>query len=285
MKDMSVTGLPTAGSPVDFVVHSQRNRAVKNRTRALSALLALSATLYAAPAVAIPTEKAAPVLQQAGFRTMTLGAVKVVALTDGTTVRNVDKLVTKIPTADVYTLMAQGYRHTETELSINAFLIDTGKQRFLVDTGAGDLLSKAPQALQHIRDEAGKTIGPYVTSGQARRYMWGGEIVPGISSLPAPGHTPGHSVIVVTSDGQKLLILGDTIHSAEVQFPRPDAAVKLDVYQDGAVQQRMKLLEDAAEGGYWVAFDPVSFPGIGHVRKGPEGHGFVWVPLPFSVQE
>lgn len=320
-------------------------------TKVRAASTFLSAAVLASYAMAAPHEKVAPTLEQDGFRRMTLGALKITALSDGTVARNVNKLITKIPPADADSLVADGYRAPEIELSINEFLVDNGKQRILIDTGAGDLFkpeagllprslkqagysadridvvilthihadhsgglvqggkklfpnakiyipqkdadlfltkgekAKAPKEIQHIWDDAEKTIGPYAESGQTRTFTWNTEIVPGISSLPALGHTPGHSVIVVSSEGRKLVVLGDTVHVAEVQFPHPEAAVMLDVDQDAAVSQRMRLLKDAAEGGYWVAFDHVSFPGIGHIRKGPGDRGFIWVPKPFAVQE
>lgn len=38
------------------------------------------------------------------------------------------------------------------------------------------------------------------------------EIVPGVSIVPTPGHTPGHVSVLIESEGQRVLVLGDAIH-------------------------------------------------------------------------
>jgi hypothetical protein len=43
-------------------------------------------------------------------------------------------------------------------------------------------------------------------------------------SRPQPGHTPGHTGWLIASGSDALLIWGDIVHVAEVQFARPDAA-------------------------------------------------------------
>ena len=35
--------------------------------------------------------------------------------------------------------------------------------------------------------------------------------MPGISAVPAPGHTPGHMVVAVTSTGERLSYIGNTV--------------------------------------------------------------------------
>jgi glyoxylase-like metal-dependent hydrolase (beta-lactamase superfamily II) len=46
------------------------------------------------------------------------------------------------------------------------------------------------------------------------------EIVPGITALAAPGHTPGHMALAIQSDGQQLLHLVDTVmHPIQLAHP------------------------------------------------------------------
>ena len=59
-------------------------------------------------------------------------------------------------------------------------------------------------------------------------FTLGDELVPGVRSVPATGHTPGHSCFLVQSGDAKLLVLGDAMHVASVQFPRPDVTVAFD---------------------------------------------------------
>ena len=52
-----------------------------------------------------------------------------------------------------------------------------------------------------------------------------GEVAPGITAIPAFGHTPGHTAFLIESKGERLLIWGDTVHIPEVQVPRPEVAM------------------------------------------------------------
>lgn len=46
------------------------------------------------------------------------------------------------------------------------------------------------------------------------------EILPGVSVLFAPGHTPGHMLVSITSDGERILYTGDTfLHPLHLEHP------------------------------------------------------------------
>ena len=103
---------------------------------------------------------------------------------------------------------------------------------------------------------------------------------PGIRAIAAPGHTPGHSIYSVESKGQRLVLWGDLMHVAAVQFPKPAVTISGDVDSQAAAAQRRKAYADAAKGGYLVAASHLPFPGIGRLRA--EGRGYVWVPLTYN---
>ena len=56
-----------------------------------------------------------------------------------------------------------------------------------------------------------------------------GEVLPGITAMLRPGHTPGHTNWLIQSGGERLLIWGDIVHLASVQMARPDATLIFDV--------------------------------------------------------
>jgi glyoxylase-like metal-dependent hydrolase (beta-lactamase superfamily II) len=99
----------------------------------------------------------------------------------------------------------------------------------------------------------------------------------------APGHTPGHSIYAVESKGQKLVLWGDLMHVAAVQFAEPSVTIQFDSDSKAAAAQRKKAYADAAKQGYWVAAAHLSFPGIGQVRA--EGKGYVWFPANYSTKQ
>ena len=44
---------------------------------------------------------------------------------------------------------------------------------------------------------------------EGTKYDWGKEVAPGITSIEAPGHTPGHTSFAVASGNSKILIQSD----------------------------------------------------------------------------
>jgi glyoxylase-like metal-dependent hydrolase (beta-lactamase superfamily II) len=107
---------------------------------------ALASLLIAAPVAGsvLPSasaQAAAPQVrtQAPGYYRMMLGDVEVTALSDGTVTIPLDQLLTDTTREQVEQLLARGYLKSQVETSINAFLINTGTQLALVDTGAGEL--------------------------------------------------------------------------------------------------------------------------------------------------
>lgn len=71
-------------------------------------------------------------------------------------------------------------------------------------------------------------------------------IAPGLDALHTPGHTPGTTVYVVSSRGQRALLLGDVVHSV-VQFTERDWQVIWDVDPIAASAARNRLADELAD--------------------------------------
>jgi len=142
-------------------------------------------------------------------------------------------------------------------------------------------LDAAPKDEKGFIEGAMASLKPYVDTGKFKAFDGGAELVPGMKAVAAYGHTPGHTIYVVESKGQKLVLWGDLMHVAAVQFPNPAVTIQFDTNGKAAAVQRKKAFADAAKGGYWVGAAHLSFPGIGHLRS--EGSGYVFVPGNYSV--
>jgi glyoxylase-like metal-dependent hydrolase (beta-lactamase superfamily II) len=140
---------------------------------------------------------------------------------------------------------------------------------------------KAPAEMKSAFQGAQLSMKPYVDAGRVKTFDGDTELVPGIRALAARGHTPGHTVYAVESQGAKMVMWGDLMHVAAVQFPQPDIAVQFDSDSKAAVPQRKKAYADAAKKGYYVAVAHISFPGIGQLR--PDGKGYRWLPANYTV--
>jgi glyoxylase-like metal-dependent hydrolase (beta-lactamase superfamily II) len=123
-------------------------------------------------------------------------------------------------------------------------------------------------------------LEPYIAAGRYKPYDGNTELVPGIRSVVSRGHTPGHSVFVVESKGDKLVLWGDLMHQAAVQFVDPSVTIAFDTDPATAARERQRVYADAAKGRHWVAASHLPFPGIGHLRS--EGKGYVYVPVNYT---
>lgn len=142
--------------------------------------------------------------------------------------------------------------------------------------------NKAKNAPRHANafDQAPRDLEPYIKAGRVQTFLSSGDVVPGIKAVVAPGHTPGHALYEVESDGQKLLLWGDLIHAKDAQFPSPSITIQFDVDEEAAAEQRKAAMADAASKGYLVGAAHISFPGIGRVLA--NGKSFLWLPLNYS---
>lgn len=144
-----------------------------------------------------------------------------------------------------------------------------------------DNLNKAPDAMKDFFKGAMASVNPYVKAGKYKPFEGDTELVPGIRAVAAVGHTAGHTIYEVQSKGQKLVIWGDLMHVAAVQFPEPAVTIQFDSDSPKASEARKKAYTDAAKQGYFVALAHVSFPGLGQVRT--EGAGYEWLPVSYSA--
>ncbi len=101
------------------------------------------------------------------------------------------------------------------------------------------------------------------------------EVAAGVSARVTGGHTPGHCVVDIASNGEKLTFVGDAIF--EVGFDNPEWQNGFEHEPEVAAAVRIGLLNDAAETGSLLAATHVAFPSIGHIAKA--GKGFRFVPV------
>ncbi|WP_375690300.1 MBL fold metallo-hydrolase [Pseudooceanicola sp. LIPI14-2-Ac024] len=118
---------------------------------------------------------------------------------------------------------------------------------------------------------AKRSILPYAE----RRREGVGQVLPGISLVPLPGHTPGHSGVMVSSGGAHLLIWGDTIHCETFQMAEPDWGVLFDVDPDAARASRRRIFERAASEELLVTGPHVRGPGLRRVERMARGYRLV----------
>jgi len=114
-----------------------------------------------------------------------------------------------------------------------------------------------------------------------RRFEPGREVAPGITSIPAYGHTPGHTAFAVASGGQSMLVLSDTTNHPWLFVRNPEWQVTFDMDGNMAVDNRKHLLDRAAADKMLVQGYHFPFPASGHIQKTASGYDFV--PIMWDV--
>lgn len=105
-------------------------------------------------------------------------------------------------------------------------------------------------------------------------------IIPGLTAVPIPGHTPGQIALLFESDKQKLIHLADLLHSP-MQFAHPEWSASFDVDTSISVPTRRQALQRAADENMLALFYHLTFPGLGRVKSAKTG--FTWQPLEKSL--
>ena len=131
-----------------------------------------------------------------------------------------------------------------------------------------------PEGFRFFATGAQRNLAPI--ADLTTRIAPGTEIAPGITAIESRGHTPGHLSVVVESEGEKLLVAGDTITHPFISLEHPEWQPRIDMDKARAAATRQRLLEMAARERMTVASYHIPFPGVGHVAR--KGSGYHWIP-------
>jgi glyoxylase-like metal-dependent hydrolase (beta-lactamase superfamily II) len=88
-------------------------------------------------------------------------------------------------------------------------------------------------------------------------------VAPGLDARPTPGHTPGSTSYVVSSRGQRALLIGDVAHSV-VELAEPDWQATFDIDPAAAQAMRNRIVDEVTDTDDLVA--AAHFPGLAFGR-------------------
>jgi glyoxylase-like metal-dependent hydrolase (beta-lactamase superfamily II) len=142
-----------------------------------------------------------------------------------------------------------------------------------------EVYSKVPDDAKGFFDLARMSTKPYEDAGKLQTYKDGASILSGITAMAARGHTPGHSMVHLSSNGSDLLLWGDIVHNAVLQFPEPDRSIVYDADPAMAIASRKRVFDMVASDGLLFAGAHLPFPGLGRATKAQSG--YTYVPLPY----
>lgn len=142
-----------------------------------------------------------------------------------------------------------------------------------------EVRAAAPDEFKGMIDMIRSFVAPY----RDNREMFSGEkeLFSGITSVPLPGHTPGHTGYAIHSDDESLLIWGDIIHVSTLQFANPEWGVVFDTDPTMAAETRKRMLDRASADRMAVTGMHIDFPGFGYVERSGDAFRHVnapWMP-------
>lgn len=109
----------------------------------------------------------------------------------------------------------------------------------------------------------------------------GDEVVSGISAMLATGHTPGHMIFNLESDGKRLVLTADTANHYVASLQRPDWHVRFDMDKDEAAATRRRVFDMiAAERIPFLGYH-MPFPALGYIE--PLDQGYRFVPVSYQM--
>jgi glyoxylase-like metal-dependent hydrolase (beta-lactamase superfamily II) len=112
-------------------------------------------------------------------------------------------------------------------------------------------------------------------------YKDGQEFLPGIQAMAAPGHTVGHHIFMITSDGKSFAFIGDLTHHQILLMEKPRMEFSFDTDPKQAADSRVRMLDMLAANKVAVMSYHYPWPGYGHVVK--TGEGFHYIPQPMAM--
>jgi glyoxylase-like metal-dependent hydrolase (beta-lactamase superfamily II) len=108
-----------------------------------------------------------------------------------------------------------------------------------------------------------------------RAFEHGAEILPGVRTVAAAGHTPGHTAILLESQGERLLCAGDSFYDP-LQLSHPHWRTPWDYDGERSVLSRQKILSWAADENLLLHAYHLPFPGLGFIKR--HGSAYEWCP-------
>jgi glyoxylase-like metal-dependent hydrolase (beta-lactamase superfamily II) len=126
-------------------------------------------------------------------------------------------------------------------------------------------------------------LAPYLANKQVKSFDGATRLIAGIRSIPAYGHSYGHSFYAVESQGKKLVLWGDFVVLDALQLGIPGLIPPGEADPKAGIAMRAKVFKEAEQQGYLIGAAHVSFPGLGRLRGDAKSYSWVsadYVRLP-----
>ena len=139
-------------------------------------------------------------------------------------------------------------------------------------------MSTAPEGLKGNFANVRRVFGSIAKD--VKQFEPGKEVVPGITSIAAYGHTPGHVAFAIASGNQSMMMTVDSTTNPYLFVRNPEWQGVFDMDGNMAVDTRKRLLDRATADKMLVARYHWPFPAAGYITQ--EGSGYRLNPVAWS---
>jgi len=137
-------------------------------------------------------------------------------------------------------------------------------------------MEKAPAGLKAAFANAQRIFGD-LPADRLVKFESGSQVAPGITSVAAFGHTPGHTLFTVKSGDQSFVYVADLTNVPELFARNPDWAVTFDMDPEMARQTRRKIFDMIVKEKMMTGGFHFPFPAMGTMT--PSGNGYQFTPI------
>jgi glyoxylase-like metal-dependent hydrolase (beta-lactamase superfamily II) len=163
-------------------------------------------------------------------------------------------------------------KETNAQVYPNAeIIVPAAELKFWTDAG---VFAKLPEALHGLAKRVQATLPIWKN---VRQIEGEGEVVAGIRSIPAHGHTPGHTVFAVSAGNEQLMVLADTTNIPALFARHPGWHAIFDADAKAAEANRRKLFDRVVADRAIMTGYHYGVPGAGRMEK--DGDGYAFVPV------
>jgi glyoxylase-like metal-dependent hydrolase (beta-lactamase superfamily II) len=122
-------------------------------------------------------------------------------------------------------------------------------------------------------DAIRRCVLPLVAAGRFETFEGEAALSSVLTAIPTPGHTPGHCSMLLSSQGEQLLVLGDAAH-VPIHLEHHDWIPAVDLDPAESARSRAKVAALAADRGALVTGGHFPIPVRGHIRRVEGGYRF-----------
>jgi len=151
--------------------------------------------------------------------------------------------------------------------------VPAGEYAFWMDK---ERLEKAPAGLKAAMTNAQRVFNK-IPADRLVKFETGSEVAPGITSVAAYGHTPGHTLFTVKSKGESFIYVADITNVPALFARNPDWAVTFDMDPEMARQSRRKIFDMIVKEKMMTGGFHFPFPAMGTIT--PSGNGYQFNPI------